>query len=61
MRVNNKKIVIIFLILTLAWVFVPSLGSRREKEELVKKPAKTSESDKKYREQFESELDSYEI
>jgi len=34
---------------------------RREKEELVKKPAKTSESDKKYREQFESELDSYEI
>lgn len=61
MRINNKKIVIIFLILTLAWVFVPSVGLRREKEELVKKPAKTLESDKKYREQFESELDSYKI
>lgn len=61
MRINNKKIVIIFLILTLAWVFVSSAGSRREDEELVKKPAKTSESDEKYREQIESGLDSYEI
>ncbi|MBW2622913.1 MAG: cytochrome c-type biogenesis protein CcmH [Deltaproteobacteria bacterium] len=38
-----------------------SLGPSREKEEVAEKPAETSENDKKYREQFESELDSYEI
>ena len=44
------------------YVFIGrSLGSGRKKEEAAEKSAGTSENDKKYREQFESELDSYEI